>query len=106
MLTHWYAEGRWDFTRVIGSGGMPSSHTACVSLAIKLDLVQAAMDIAYMAVNVLHSCIETSSWHVGGSSDNCVGINSGDRVWNLCNRVGVLLSGKHSQFTASECCHV
>lgn len=32
VITHWYSEGRWDFTRVIGSGGMPSSHTACVSL--------------------------------------------------------------------------
>lgn len=32
VLTHWYSEGRWDFTRVIGSGGMPSSHTACVSM--------------------------------------------------------------------------
>lgn len=30
VVTHWYSEGRWDFTRVIGSGGMPSSHTACV----------------------------------------------------------------------------
>jgi len=33
VFTFWYSERRWDYTRVVGSGGMPSSHTACVSLA-------------------------------------------------------------------------
>lgn len=31
LFTYWYSERRWDFTRLIGSGGMPSSHTGCVS---------------------------------------------------------------------------
>lgn len=31
VFTFWYSERRWDYTRVVGSGGMPSSHTACVS---------------------------------------------------------------------------
>lgn len=31
VLTHWYTEAKWDFTQVMRSGGMPSSHTACVS---------------------------------------------------------------------------
>lgn len=35
VLTFWYSERRWDYTRVVGSGGMPSSHTACVSLCCK-----------------------------------------------------------------------
>jgi acid phosphatase family membrane protein YuiD len=30
VFTFWYSERRWDYTRVVGSGGMPSSHTACV----------------------------------------------------------------------------
>ena len=30
LFTYWYSERRWDFTRLIGSGGMPSSHTGCV----------------------------------------------------------------------------
>ena len=30
VFTYWYSERRWDFTRLIGSGGMPSSHTGCV----------------------------------------------------------------------------
>ncbi|KAK9809337.1 hypothetical protein WJX73_006425 [Symbiochloris irregularis] len=30
VFTFWYSERRWDYTRIAGSGGMPSSHTACV----------------------------------------------------------------------------
>eukprot|EP01025_Chloroclados_australasicus_P005296 TRINITY_DN11539_c0_g2_i2.p4 TRINITY_DN11539_c0_g2~~TRINITY_DN11539_c0_g2_i2.p4 ORF type:complete len:175 (-),score=19.73 TRINITY_DN11539_c0_g2_i2:685-1209(-) len=30
IFTHWYVEGEWDFRRILGSGGMPSSHTALV----------------------------------------------------------------------------
>ena len=30
LFTYWYSERRWDWTRLIGSGGMPSSHTGCV----------------------------------------------------------------------------
>lgn len=30
VFTHYYTERVWDWTRVVGSGGMPSSHTAFV----------------------------------------------------------------------------
>lgn len=30
VFTHYYTERKWDFTRLISSGGMPSSHTALV----------------------------------------------------------------------------
>ena len=30
LFTFYYTENRWDFTRVVGSGGMPSSHTSMV----------------------------------------------------------------------------
>lgn len=30
VFTHWYTERRWDFSRLYGSGGMPSSHTSLV----------------------------------------------------------------------------
>mmetsp|Transcript_28953 Transcript_28953/g.81538 ORF Transcript_28953/g.81538 Transcript_28953/m.81538 type:complete len:192 (-) Transcript_28953:149-724(-) len=30
VFTHWYKEGRWDLSRLTGSGGMPSSHSALV----------------------------------------------------------------------------
>lgn len=30
-FTYYYTENKWDLTRIIGSGGMPSSHTSMVS---------------------------------------------------------------------------
>lgn len=30
VFTHYYVQREWDFTRLVGSGGMPSSHTALV----------------------------------------------------------------------------
>ncbi len=36
VITHWYTEAKWDFTQVMRSGGMPSSHTACVSCEQRL----------------------------------------------------------------------
>ena len=30
LFTFYYTENRWDITRVVGSGGMPSSHTSMV----------------------------------------------------------------------------
>ncbi|XP_050205592.1 uncharacterized protein LOC126655442 [Mercurialis annua] len=37
LFTSWYKEKRWDFKQLIGSGGMPSSHSATVTaLAISV----------------------------------------------------------------------
>ncbi len=33
LFTFYYTENRWDFTRIVGSGGMPSSHTSMVRAA-------------------------------------------------------------------------
>lgn len=30
VFTHYYTERKWDFTRLVSSGGMPSSHTGLV----------------------------------------------------------------------------
>lgn len=30
VLTHWYQTRKWDLSRLAGSGGMPSSHTALI----------------------------------------------------------------------------
>ena len=32
-FTYYYTENKWDFTRIVGSGGMPSSHTSMVRAA-------------------------------------------------------------------------
>ncbi|KAK6139156.1 hypothetical protein DH2020_003739 [Rehmannia glutinosa] len=31
LITSWYKDNRWDLKQLIGSGGMPSSHTATVT---------------------------------------------------------------------------
>ncbi|CAM9002812.1 unnamed protein product [Rhodiola kirilowii] len=31
FFTSWYKEKRWDFKQLVGSGGMPSSHSSTVS---------------------------------------------------------------------------
>lgn len=36
VFTHYYTERKWDFTRLISSGGMPSSHTALVRAELQL----------------------------------------------------------------------
>ena len=33
VFTHYYTEQKWDFTRLVSSGGMPSSHTGLVGLS-------------------------------------------------------------------------
>ena len=38
ILTHRYATGQWVLRRVLGSGGMPSSHSALVSKAGSCEL--------------------------------------------------------------------
>jgi acid phosphatase family membrane protein YuiD len=40
VFTHYHATGKVDYTRLVGSGGMPSSHTAlvvglCTSIGLK-----------------------------------------------------------------------
>ena len=40
VFTHYHATGKVDYTRIVGSGGMPSSHTAlvvglCTSIGLK-----------------------------------------------------------------------
>jgi acid phosphatase family membrane protein YuiD len=39
FFTSWYKERRWDLKRLVGSGGMPSSHSATVTaLALAVGL--------------------------------------------------------------------
>jgi acid phosphatase family membrane protein YuiD len=39
LFTSWYRERRWDLKQLIGSGGMPSSHSATVTaLAVAIGL--------------------------------------------------------------------
>ncbi|XP_022998717.1 uncharacterized protein LOC111493291 isoform X2 [Cucurbita maxima] len=57
FFTSWYKERRWDFKRLVGSGGMPSSHSSTVSaLAVAIGL-QEGFGASVFAVALILACI-------------------------------------------------
>ena len=83
VVTHWYSEGRWDFTRVIGSGGMPSSHTACVS-KLRFDATRLASKDRQV-----HYCCNAGCWPY-----YCPRHYIRHRYWHICHWIGTVTSGK------------
>ncbi|XP_047311672.1 uncharacterized membrane protein YuiD-like [Impatiens glandulifera] len=57
LFTTWYKEKRWDAKRLIGSGGMPSSHSATVvALAAAIGLLDGTNSPMF-AVSVVLACV-------------------------------------------------
>ncbi|XP_074296401.1 uncharacterized protein LOC141626567 [Silene latifolia] len=57
VLTTWYKEKRWDYKQLIGSGGMPSSHSATVTaLAAAIGFHDGLGGSLFAAVVIL-SCV-------------------------------------------------
>ncbi|KAL9236278.1 hypothetical protein vseg_010969 [Gypsophila vaccaria] len=57
LFTSWYKEKRWDSKRMLGSGGMPSSHSAGVSaLAMAIGLHEGTGGSAF-ALAVVIACV-------------------------------------------------
>lgn len=57
VFTHYYTERKWDIHRLIGSGGMPSSHTAFVmGLTSALGVLEGT-DSTIFAVSLVFSLI-------------------------------------------------
>ncbi|GFY97556.1 acid phosphatase/vanadium-dependent haloperoxidase-related protein [Actinidia rufa] len=57
LFTTWYKEKRWDSKRLIGSGGMPSSHSATVTaLAVAIGLQDGTGGTAF-AIAVALACV-------------------------------------------------
>ncbi|KAM6580490.1 hypothetical protein CsatA_004264 [Cannabis sativa] len=57
LFTTWYKEKRWDSRRMLGSGGMPSSHSATVtSLAVTIGLHEGTGGPAF-AIAVVLACV-------------------------------------------------
>lgn len=50
VFTHHYVEGVWDTSRLVGSGGMPSSHTAAVvALTTSIGVLRGTSDALFAA---------------------------------------------------------
>ncbi|KAJ3681159.1 hypothetical protein LUZ60_015648 [Juncus effusus] len=57
FLTTWYKENRWDPKQLVGSGGMPSSHSATVTaLAIAIGF-QEGFDSSLFAAAAVLACV-------------------------------------------------
>ncbi|XWS47413.1 hypothetical protein CRYUN_Cryun14cG0150100 [Craigia yunnanensis] len=57
VFTNWFKERRWDSKRMIGSGGMPSSHSATVTaLAVAIGLQDGTGGPAF-AIAVVLACV-------------------------------------------------
>ncbi|KAF3453407.1 hypothetical protein FNV43_RR03847 [Rhamnella rubrinervis] len=57
LFTTWYKEKRWDSRRMLGSGGMPSSHSATVTaLAVAIGLKEGTGGPAF-ALAVVLACV-------------------------------------------------
>lgn len=57
VLTTWYKERRWDLKQLIGSGGMPSSHSATVTALAAAVGFQDGLGDSVFAATVILACI-------------------------------------------------
>ncbi|XP_057985206.1 uncharacterized protein LOC110643577 isoform X3 [Hevea brasiliensis] len=57
LFTNWFKEKRWDSKSMLGSGGMPSSHSATVTaLALSIGLQEGTGSPAF-AIAVVLACV-------------------------------------------------
>ncbi|GMP66773.1 hypothetical protein ACSBR2_027736 [Camellia fascicularis] len=57
VFTTWYTEKKWDSKRMIGSGGMPSSHSATVmALAVAIGLQEGTGGPTF-AIAIVLACV-------------------------------------------------
>lgn len=67
VFTHYYTEQKWDLTRLVSSGGMPSSHTGLVmGLTTALGVLQGTSSPAF-AIALVFSLIV----RVDGADEHC-----------------------------------
>lgn len=57
LFTSWYKERRWDIKQLVGSGGMPSSHSATVAALATAIGVQEGFGGALFAIALILGCI-------------------------------------------------
>ncbi|KAG5235205.1 hypothetical protein OIU76_026435 [Salix suchowensis] len=57
LFTTWYKEKRWDARRMLGSGGMPSSHSATVTALATAIGLQEGTGASTFAVALVLACV-------------------------------------------------
>jgi Na+/H+-translocating membrane pyrophosphatase len=61
VFTHYYITREWDMTRLVGSGGMPSSHTALVMGLTMATGVMQGTNSPFFAISLVFSLIVSYS---------------------------------------------
>nr|KYP52968.1 hypothetical protein KK1_025175 [Cajanus cajan] len=57
FFTTWFREGRWDLKQLVGSGGMPSSHSATVTALAGAIGLQEGFGGPIFAIALVFACI-------------------------------------------------
>ncbi|CAN6560610.1 hypothetical protein ACFX13_031174 [Malus domestica] len=57
LFTTWYKERRWDSRRMLGSGGMPSSHSSTVTALVVAIGLQEGTGGSAFAIAVVLACV-------------------------------------------------
>ncbi|KAJ9709727.1 hypothetical protein PVL29_001281 [Vitis rotundifolia] len=57
VFTSWYRERRWDIKQLIGSGGMPSSHSATVTALAAAIGLQEGFGGSMFAISLVIACV-------------------------------------------------
>ncbi|OMO81395.1 Acid phosphatase/vanadium-dependent haloperoxidase-related protein [Corchorus olitorius] len=57
FFTSWYKERRWDIKQLVGSGGMPSSHSATVAALATAIGFQEGFGGALFAIALILACV-------------------------------------------------
>ncbi|XP_048430628.1 uncharacterized membrane protein YuiD isoform X2 [Pyrus x bretschneideri] len=57
VFTSWYKERRWDFKQLLGSGGMPSSHSATVTAIATAVGFQEGIGGSLFAIVLVLACV-------------------------------------------------
>jgi hypothetical protein len=96
VFTHWYTEAKWDFTQVMRSGGMPSSHTACVSCEQNPTTTAVA---GYLKLSAICQCCMDAVLYAGCWSYRSARDYSRHRYRHLCHRSCTVSRGKCFVYT-------
>lgn len=57
VFTSWYRERRWDLKQLVGSGGMPSSHSATVTALAAAIGLQEGFGGSMFAISLVIACV-------------------------------------------------
>jgi acid phosphatase family membrane protein YuiD len=89
VFTHYHATGKVDYTRLVGSGGMPSSHTAlvvglCTSIGLKEGMQSSIFALCLVFSLVVRVCVCARARGLSARGSRELALSRGSRVRSRC----------------------